>query len=277
VATQSSDGVVEAIAKVRHTITASDAATILVVDDDSTTRALMERYLTREGFNVVTAGGGKDGLRLAREMHPAAITLDVMMPDLDGWTVLAALKGDPALSDIPVILTTIADEKGRGYSLGATEYMVKPINRDRLVAVLRDIVRVAGGDALVIDDDPDMCSLISQTLQKNGWTVRTVPDGAKGLDALAVGRPDVIVLDLLMPVMDGFEFLDELREHAEWRDIPVLVLTAKKLSDEERRRLESDVQRVLRKDSSTAEGMLQEVREALERCLQPPAARNIAL
>jgi CheY-like chemotaxis protein len=267
----------EAAVQVRQTVAAGDVATILVVDDDSTARALMERYLTREGFDVVTAGGGLDALRLARELHPAAITLDVMMPDLDGWTVLAALKGDPTLSDIPVILMTVADEKGRGYSLGATEYMVKPINRDRLVAVLNDIVRVAGANALVIDDDPDMRSLMSQELQKNGWTVRTVGDGAEGLSALAADRPDVIVLDLLMPKMDGFEFLDALRDHPQWCEIPVLVLTAKKLSEEDRQRLDSDVQRVLQKDSSTREGMLQEVREALARCVPHAAPRKLAV
>jgi CheY-like chemotaxis protein len=230
-----------------------------------TVRELMERHLTREGFSVMTASGGIEGLRLARELHPAAITLDVMMPDLDGWTVLAALKGDPALADIPVILMTIADEKGRGYSLGATEYMVKPVNRERLGAVLRDIVGTASRNALVVDDDLDMRSLLTQTLEKSGWSVRTAGDGIEGLEALAAGRPDVIVLDIMMPRMDGFEFLDEMRERPEWREIPVLVVTAKDLSDEERSRLNRDVHRVLQKDSSTRDAMLREVSDALAR------------
>ena len=112
---------------------------VLVIDDDPTVRELMTRYLERQGFAVVTAAGGVEGLARAREVHPAAITLDVMMPDLDGWTVLAALKGDPTLADIPVVLVTIVDEKQRGYALGAAEYMVKPVDRDRLAAVLRQL------------------------------------------------------------------------------------------------------------------------------------------
>ena len=130
--------------------------TILVVDDDPTVRELIERHLTREGFPVVTANGGQEGLRLARELHPAAITLDVMMPDLDGWTVLAAIKGDPELADIPVILVSIVDEKNRGYALGATDYMVKPVDRERLSGVLRNICGAVGRQVLLVDDDDTM-------------------------------------------------------------------------------------------------------------------------
>ena len=130
-----------------------DAPVILVVDDDPTVRAVTERFLVREGFIVVTADGGVEGLRLARELRPAAITLDVMMPDLDGWSVLSVIKGDPALSDIPVILMTIVDEKGRGFALGATEFLVKPVDRNQLIGTLRKICGASGRRVLLVDDE----------------------------------------------------------------------------------------------------------------------------
>ena len=239
----------------------SATSTILVVDDDQTVREVMERYLTREGFSVVTASGGRDGLRLAREMQPAAMTLDVMMPDLDGWTVLAAIKGDPTLADIPVILVTIVDEKKWGYSLGATDYMVKPIDRERLVRVLRNICGAVGRHVLIVDDDDVMRRAIHIALEQDGWRAIDAGNGREALVQLAEARPDVIVLDLMMPEMDGFEFLDEMRRRAEWRDIPVLVVTAKDLTTEDRRRLNGCVERVLEKRGR--DEMLREVARTL--------------
>ena len=169
---------------------------------------------TREGFAVVTASGGQEGLRLARELHPAAITLDVMMPDLDGWTVLAAIKGDPELADIPVILVSIVDEKNRGYALGATDYMVKPVDRAKLSGVLRNICGAAGRQVLLVDDDDMMRRGMRQALEKDGWKVGEAENGRVALARLAEARPDVIMLDLMMPEMDGFEFLVEMRSRA---------------------------------------------------------------
>ena len=239
------------------------APTILVVDDDQTVREVMERHLTREGFAVVTANGGQEGLRLARELHPAAITLDVMMPDLDGWTVLAAIKGDPELADIPVILMTIVDEKNRGYALGATDYMVKPVNRERLSGVLRSICGAVGRRVLLVDDDDLMRRGMRLALEKDGWEVAEADNGRAALDQLDEKRPDIIMLDLMMPVMDGFEFLIEMRREAEWRDIPVLVVTAKDLTAEERARLNGDVARVLQKGGSGLDELLAEIARVL--------------
>ena len=239
------------------------APTILVVDDDQTVREVMERFLVREGFSVVTASGGHEGLRLARELHPAAITLDVMMPDLDGWTVLAAIKGDPELADIPVILMTIVDEKNRGYALGATDYMVKPIDRDRLSGVLRNICGAVGRQALLVDDDDMMRRAMRLALEKDGWEVSEAENGRVALERLDEMRPDIIMLDLMMPEMDGFEFLVEMRSRAQWRDIPVLVVTAKDLTAEERARLNGDVERVLQKGSSELNELLEEIGRVL--------------
>ena len=245
---------------VTHTATAKPGApTILVVDDDQTVREMMERHLTREGFTVVTANGGQEGLRLARELHPAAITLDVMMPDLDGWTVLAAIKGDPELADIPVILMSIVDEKNRGYSLGATDYMVKPVDRERLSGVLRKICGAAGRRVLLVDDDDLARRGMRLSLEKEGWEVAEAENGQVALDLLDEKRPDIIMLDLMMPVMDGFEFLIEMRREAEWRDIPVLVVTAKDLTAAERSQLNGDVERVLQKGGAELDQLLREL------------------
>jgi CheY-like chemotaxis protein len=234
---------------------------------------MADRYLTREGFSVVTADGGREGLRLARELHPAAVTLDVIMPDLDGWTVLAAIKGDPELADIPVILMTIMDERNRGYSLGAADYMVKPVDRERLTMVLRSIVGIAGRHVLVVDDDDLVRRGISQALGKDGWKVSEAENGRAGLARLADAVPDVIVLDLMMPEMDGFEFLDELRHRAEWHDIPVVVVTAMDLAEEDHRRLNGEVERVLQKDAPTRDEMLHEVSATLTRCIRRGRAK----
>ena len=235
------------------------AATILVIDDDQTVREVMERFLAREGFAVVTASGGVEGLKLAREVHPAAITLDVMMPDVDGWTVLAAIKGDPELADIPVILISILDEKNRGYALGATDYMVKPVNREQLSGALRNICGAVGRHVLLVDDDDMMRRGMRQALEKDGWEVVEAENGRVALDRLDEKRPDIIMLDLMMPVMDGFAFLIEMRREAEWREIPVLVVTAKDLTTEERGRLNGEVENVLQKGGAEIETLLKEI------------------
>jgi CheY-like chemotaxis protein/anti-sigma regulatory factor (Ser/Thr protein kinase) len=249
---------------------------VLVVDDDPTVRVVTERFLTREGFSVVTADGGREGLRLTRELHPAAITLDVMMPDIDGWTVLAAIKGDPTLADIPVILMTIMDEKNRGYSLGAADYLVKPVARERLGVILRGIVGPGGRRVLVVDDDDIMRRGVLQALEKEGWKVGEAENGRVGLEHLAEALPDVIVLDLMMPEMDGFEFLEELRKRAEWRHIPVVVVTAKDLTEEDHRRLNGEVERILQKDAPTRDEMLREVSVTLAGCIERGRARKAA-
>jgi signal transduction histidine kinase/DNA-binding response OmpR family regulator len=239
------------------------APQVLVVDDDPTVRDLMARHLAKEGFAVLTAVDGIDGLEQARRLHPAAITLDVSMPGIDGWTVLAALKGDPTLADIPVVLVTIIEDKQRGYALGATDYLVKPVDRRRLVDLLRTLCGVAIGRVLLVEDDEATRATIRQMLEREGWEVVEAENGRVALERVAARLPDAIVLDLLMPEMDGFEFVAELRRRAEWRKLPVLVVTAKDLSDEDHRRLNGDVERVIRKSGQPRDELLNEVGAAL--------------
>ena len=241
---------------------------ILVIDDDQTVREVMSRYLEREGFVVRTAAGGQEGLELAHQLHPSAITLDVNMPDVDGWTVLAAIKGDPLLSDIPVVLVTIEDNKNRGYSLGAAEYMTKPVDRERLISLLHGISTTTARKVLLVDDDEIMREAVRRALEHEKWEVGEARNGRDALERVAAGVPDVIVLDLLMPEMDGFEFLVKLRQRPEWHDIPVLVVTAKDLTVEEHRRLSGDVERVMQKNASELGELLRELGRVLPRSIE---------
>jgi len=237
---------------------------VLVIDDDPTVRDLMRRTLEKEGFRVRQASGGVEGLRMARQYRPDAITLDVMMPGMDGWSVLSALKSDPLLADTPVVMVTIVDDKNLGYALGAADYLTKPIDRRRLAGVLQKYHRdVAGGTALVVDDDATGREMVCQMLERDGWTVIQAENGRVALERLAEIRPDLILLDLMMPEMDGFEFAHQVRRDPRWREIPILVVTAKDLSEEDRKRLNGQVLGVLQKGTYTREELLGEIRREL--------------
>jgi CheY-like chemotaxis protein len=243
-----------------------DQPLVLVVDDDATARELVERHLKRAGFAVVTASGGKEGLRLVQELRPAAVTLDVIMPDLDGWTVLAAIKGDPALASIPVVLMSMVDQKNRGYALGAADYLVKPVDRGKLIETLTGICGSAAGRALLVDDDEVVRRVVRQVLQPLGWQVSEAENGQVAIKSLGTTRPDVIILDLMMPKMDGFEFLEELRSREDWQDIPVVVITAKDLMDEDRDRLNGGVERIIQK--SDRDEMLRQLSREIGKCVK---------
>ena len=244
---------------------------ILVVDDDATVRELVQRHLERAGFAVVAARGGQEGLRLVRELRPAAVTLDIMMPDLDGWTVLAAIKGDPALASTPVVLMSIVDHKNRGYALGAADYLVKPVDRSRLLETLTGICGSTAGRALLIDDDDVVRRGVRQALEPIGWRVTEAENGEVAVEVLAAGRPDVIILDLMMPKMDGFEFLDKLRSRPAGQDIPVVIITAKDLTQEDRDRLNGGVERIIQK--SDRDEMLRQLSREVSKCVKRQTPR----
>jgi signal transduction histidine kinase/DNA-binding response OmpR family regulator len=247
IAEDAADGAGDRPARAKPAPAAGAAPVVLVVDDDATVREVTGRYLERAGFSVLTANGGKEGLRLARERHPCAITLDIMMPDIDGWTVLSALKGDPELADIPVIMMTIIDERQRGYALGAADYMIKPVDRARLIEVVRTVCVGSSRRVLIVDDDPIIRRQVRLALEQDGWNLAEAENGRAALARLRDGPFDVVLLDLLMPEMNGFEFLREMRARADWRDIPVIVVTAKDLTDEDRQELNLGAERVLQK------------------------------
>jgi GAF domain-containing protein/CheY-like chemotaxis protein len=235
------------------------AGTVLVIDDEIGVRDLMQRFLVKQGFRVVTAAGGEEALRRARELRPDAITLDVMMPGMDGWTVLSALKADPETADIPVIMLTIVDDRSLGYALGASDYLTKPIDRERLVAVLRKYRREC--PVLVVDDDAGVRQLLRRMLEPDGYTVVEAENGRVALERARAAPPGVVLLDLMMPEMNGFEFVTEFRRDERWRAIPIVVITARDLSREERERLNGDVERILQKGAYGRDELLAEVRD----------------
>ncbi len=222
---------------------------VLVIDDDPAQLELTARFLEREGFAARIAPDGRTGLALARSLRPRAILLDVAMPGMDGWSVLARLKADPALAAIPVVMVTFLAERGLASSLGAAGYVSKPVHWDRLRAVM-DRFRDAEGDVLVVDDDADARVRLRAVLERDGWSVAEAADGEAALACVEAAVPRVVLLDLVMPVMDGFAFLHALRARPGCADVPVVVLTARDLTAEDRSRLRGASQ-VLAKGEAT--------------------------
>jgi signal transduction histidine kinase/CheY-like chemotaxis protein len=234
---------------------------VLVIDDDATARELIAEQLKAEGFSVATAEGGLDGLKRAKELLPAAITLDVMMPDLDGWSVLAALRQDNELSEIPVIMVTIVDEHRRGAALGAAGYLTKPIDRERLHQIIgRFRAATPPTQVLLVEDDSLQRERVRGWLEGQQWSVQEAANGREALERLKVGKPDVILLDLMMPEMDGFQVVAALQKEAAWRDIPVIVITSLDLDAKDRERLNSGVRSVLVKDSFRPVDLVERIR-----------------
>jgi CheY-like chemotaxis protein len=224
------------------------------------------RYLEDEGFTVVTAATRVEALKRARELRPVAITLDVVMPDPDGWTVLSALKGDLELARIPVIMVTIVDEQQHALGLGATGYLTKPIQRSELLELLAPWrMDVRPTRILVIEDDADQRAIIRTALTLPKWEVIEAGNGQSALEKMRERPPDVVVLDLMMPEMDGFEFMARLHANPDWRDIPVFVVTALDLSEADRRRLNDGVETILRKGNFSTRDLVARIRAVLRR------------
>lgn len=231
---------------------ADGRTTILVVDDDPSVRSLLARTIGNEGYRVIEAANGVDALALAREHRPEAITLDVMMPKLDGWDVLKALKGDALLRNIPVIMVTILNERGMAIPLGAADFVTKPIDRQRLTAILREHCSNPGNvSVLIVEDDASTRELLCHSLTSMGYAASATDNGRDGLSWLASHPPpDLILLDLMMPKMDGFEFLRELRKQPVFANLPVIVVTAKELTEEEVRILSGQTDGIVTKDQT---------------------------
>lgn len=242
----------------------SSGPLVLVIDDDATVQDLLRRSLSRDGFRVETANDGASGLTRARELQPAIITLDVMMPGMDGWEVLGALKADPMTANIPVIVMSIVDEKGLGFSLGAADYLTKPLDYSRLSSVVNRHAQGGRGQrVLVVEDDPATQELVTKYMTKEGWQVVTANNGRAALDRVSEGKPDLVLLDLMMPEMDGFEFLEAFRQQPGCAQINVVVMTAKILTDQDRLRLQGQVAQVVAKTQLTSEMLTSKIRAAI--------------
>ena len=245
-------------------------SSVLVIDDDATQRDLMSRFLAGEGFAVQTASDGEEGLRLARRLMPVAITLDVMMPGMDGWTVLSMLKADPLVSDIPVIMLTMVDDRKKGYAMGAANYLTKPADREQLAQMLKKYrCPHPPCPVLLVEEDATTRRMMRAMLEQAGWAVTEAENGRAAMEQVAQNRPTLILLDLMMPEMDGFEFTAELHRHAEWRSIPIVVLTAKDLSPDELHRLNGGVHAVLDKGTGSRDALMHQVRDLLSKWAVP--------
>ncbi|CAG7633051.1 Sensor histidine kinase RcsC [Paenibacillus solanacearum] len=240
---------------------AQGSPTVLVIDDDAAALQLMQRIIGKEEWTVALARSGQEGIRLAKELRPAVICLDVLMPGMDGWSVLTALKNDPELADIPVVMISMMDDKSLGYALGASEFLTKPVYRDRLLSILdKYLPEPDANTVLVIEDDVTTSQMMTKMLEKEGCRVIRAGNGRIALQCVAQSVPQLILLDLMMPQMDGFEFVTELRKTEAWRSIPIVVMTAKHITEEDRLRLNGYVSNIVQKGSFKREALLNEIR-----------------
>jgi signal transduction histidine kinase/CheY-like chemotaxis protein len=231
--------------------------TVVVVEDDRRSFDLLRVYLEAAGARVVSARDGKEGLDTVRRLSPAGVVLDILLPGIDGWDVLAQLKADPATAAIPVIVVSMLDERGRGFALGAAEYLVKPVGKEQLLAALYRAAAMPEQKHTVvaIDDDPLAIELVRASLEPEGWTVLGAATGQEGLALIREQQPSAVLLDLLMPGMDGFEVVEALRADPGTRSIPVVILTSKSMTQQDKERLQGRITYVARKTEFSLSGL----------------------
>ena len=231
--------------------------TVVVVEDDRRSFDLLRVYLEEAGARVVSARDGEEGLDTVRRLSPAGVVLDILLPGIDGWEVLAQLKADPGTAAIPVIVVSMLDERGRGFALGATEYLVKPVGKDQLLAALYRAAAMPERPHTVvaIDDDPLAIELVRASLEPEGWTVLGAATGQEGLALIRERKPSAVLLDLLMPGMDGFEVVEALRADPDTKSVPVVILTSKSMTQQDKERLQGRITYVARKTEFDLSGL----------------------
>ncbi|MBC8161756.1 MAG: response regulator, partial [Roseiflexaceae bacterium] len=240
---------------------------ILVIDNDPAVGELISRFLGKEGYQVTYIADGREALRAAREQPPHVIILDVLMPSIDGWSLLQALKDDAVLANIPTIMMTLTEDKSIGFALGATDFLIKPVGREQLLGMLeKHHAYSALAPVLLVEDDYTTRHMMRRMLEKEGRVVREAENGRVALERLAQELPSIILLDLMMPEMDGFEFVAALHRRPEWRNIPVLVITAKDVTANDRKRLEGHASQILKKGAYSRSELLNELRELVASC-----------
>ncbi len=248
----------------REHVQEASQVSILLIDDEPFNQQLMRRYLAKEGWTMAFANSGQEGLLLAKKLRPKVICLDILMPSMDGWSVLSALKNDPELEDIPVVIWSMTNDKNLGYSLGASEFLTKPVHKDRLIEVMNKYITNCNDQSvLVIEDDMTTSEMMTRLLQKAGYTVTKAKNGRLALDCIAKEVPKLILLDLMLPEMDGFQFVAELRKREAWSEIPIVVVTAKSITAEERMKLNGHVKNIIQKGSFDHQSLLEEIRRFL--------------
>ncbi|MCI0529262.1 MAG: response regulator, partial [Nitrospira sp.] len=238
--------------------------TVLVIDDEPDVIYLLQENLADSGYHIVGATNAEEGLQQAKALKPFAIILDIMMPHKDGWQVLHELKADVATRDIPVIVLSIVDKKDLGYRLGAFDYLLKPFDREAILTTLARIALPHRSHLLVVDDDPQVVDLVRQLLEDGPYEIQAAMDGQEALEVISHYRPDAILLDLLMPRVDGFMVIEYLQQDPQYRAIPVIVLTAKTLTADERSLLQQNVLKVIQKRGLDRDALIRELQSALQ-------------
>jgi signal transduction histidine kinase/CheY-like chemotaxis protein len=239
--------------------------TVLVIDDNHNDRRFLHRYLTGEGYNVALATNGQQGLQMALEILPDLITLDVMMPEMDGWETLVRLKNNPKLANIPVVMSSIIEDRHLAQTLGAADYLVKPVEKQRLVNVLdKHISRDEQGCILVVEDDEASREMMCRMLVQEGWTVQSAANGLKAIDCIQAEQPLIILLDLMMPEMDGFEVIKTVSQNPNWHKIPIIVVTAMDLNTVEHGLLTAQVTNIFQKGKYNKQQLITEVQSLIE-------------
>ena len=242
----------------------SKISRVLVIDDDPNVRDLMERYLSREGFEVASADNGQEGIKRIKSFQPQVITLDVLMPVMDGWSVLTELKRDPETANIPVIMLSMLDELDMSFALGAADYLVKPIKRELLLETVFKHLRDSHDKrVLVVDDQPENREVVTRILQGQGLDVMEAANGIEGLAVMEAATPQLILLDLMMPEMDGFRFSEEVKKRKEWANIPIIVLTAMELTPEDVKRLNGNVDKIYERKEMDFKNLLHEIHDLI--------------
>lgn len=249
--------------------------TVVVVEDDRRSFDLLRVYLEAAGARVVSARDGEEGLDTVRRLSPAGVILDILLPGIDGWEVLAQLKADPETAAIPVVVVSMLDERGRGFALGAAEYLVKPVGKDPLLAALHRAAAIPERKHTVvaIDDDSLAIELVRASLEPEGWTVLGAATGQEGLALVRERQPCAVLLDLLMPGMDGFEVLEALRADPDTKSVPVVILTSKSMTQQDKERLQGRITYVARKAEFDLSGLAGLVRWA-STSRQSPASES---
>jgi len=241
------------------------APRVLIIADDQSGHSMLNQLLSKEGYQVVATTTSKEGRAKAKELHPNVIILDTLVPEVEGWNLLSQFKADAELSSIPVILLTMVDDvKTAGVALCAADYLIKPVDSTKLLPILAGLsAKLKETSILVVEDDPPTRLMVTRLVEREGWVAVPAENGRRALDLLKSFTPSVVLLDLLMPEVDGFSVLREMRAHPDWKDIPVVVLTSLDLTGEVRRLLQQQAERVLQKGRYTKEELLREVRDAV--------------
>jgi signal transduction histidine kinase/CheY-like chemotaxis protein len=248
-----------------HEKIAAHRASVLVIDDDPIIQELLQRLLEKEGYHVAMVSSSEEALQRARELQPDVITLDVMMPVKDGWSILSALKADALTAAIPVIMLTLLDNENLAFSLGAADYLTKPLQRERLLAsVQRLLASRREGRILIADDDEVNRKIMRRLLEQQHWQVVEATNGREALHAVAQQKPDLILLDLMMPEVDGYAVVEALCQEEAWRTIPVVLITAKDLLPEDLQRLNEGIGHYIQKGTCSQEELLDQIQ-----CLLP--------